>query len=173
MPPFPMTLPPGAEILGAMITPAVLISASGTLVMSTSSRLGRIVDRSRVLLTQAEELDALTPADRAATAEKRHLITDQLQRLVRRIGLLQNALTSLYFAIGLLVATSISLGVSGAVPAVAGFWPVGLGICGAAALFFASTLLVWEVRIAVHGSYVELAYAMKVVGKKGAVSSGP
>jgi len=37
----------------AMITPAVLISASGTLVLSTGNRLGRIVDRVRVLTAEA------------------------------------------------------------------------------------------------------------------------
>ncbi|MFN2577657.1 MAG: DUF2721 domain-containing protein [Pyrinomonadaceae bacterium] len=32
-----------------MITPAVLISASGTMILSTSTRLGRVVDRVRSL----------------------------------------------------------------------------------------------------------------------------
>ena len=43
------------EVLGAMITPAVLISASGTLVLSTSNRLSRVVDRVRVLSAEAEQ----------------------------------------------------------------------------------------------------------------------
>lgn len=54
MSPFPFDAPAAGEILGAMITPAVLISASGTLTLSTSNRLGRIVDRARVLHTEAE-----------------------------------------------------------------------------------------------------------------------
>ena len=36
-------------ILTAMITPAVLISACGALIFSTSTRLGRVVDRVRML----------------------------------------------------------------------------------------------------------------------------
>src|SRR5262252_5485580 len=43
--PDPMTL------LSAMITPAVLISACGTLILSTSTRLARIMDRVRELGT--------------------------------------------------------------------------------------------------------------------------
>ena len=35
------------EFLTAMITPALLISATGSLVLSTSTRLGRVVDRAR------------------------------------------------------------------------------------------------------------------------------
>ena len=44
-PPTPATKP----LLAAMVTPAVLISAAGTLEFSTTSRLARIVDRARVL----------------------------------------------------------------------------------------------------------------------------
>ena len=36
-------------VLTAMITPAVLISACGALIFSTSTRLGRVIDRVRTL----------------------------------------------------------------------------------------------------------------------------
>ena len=49
------------EVLAAMIPPALLISASGTLVLSTSNRLSRVVDRVRVLARDAEQLQA-TPS---------------------------------------------------------------------------------------------------------------
>src|SRR5690348_14759348 len=97
------------EILGAMITPAVLISASGTLVLSTSNRLARIVDRTRVLLGEAEKLPEAADADEQA-AEKRQLIFDQIDRQHARIRLLQAAVTVLYVAIGLLVGTSLAIG---------------------------------------------------------------
>ena len=38
-----------SRILTSMITPAVLISACGTLIFSTSARLGRIFDRVNVM----------------------------------------------------------------------------------------------------------------------------
>jgi len=41
-------------VLSAMITPAILISACGTLVLSTSNRLGRVVDRVRDLADKFE-----------------------------------------------------------------------------------------------------------------------
>jgi hypothetical protein len=43
-------------VLTAMITPAVLISACGTMLLSTSTRLGRVVDRVRSLSDRLEEL---------------------------------------------------------------------------------------------------------------------
>lgn len=44
------------EFLTAMITPALLISATGSLVLSTSTRLGRVVDRVRELEGRLSEL---------------------------------------------------------------------------------------------------------------------
>jgi hypothetical protein len=43
-------------VLTAMITPAVLISACGALILSTSTRLGRVVDRVRMLIERFEEM---------------------------------------------------------------------------------------------------------------------
>jgi hypothetical protein len=52
-----LAIPATGPLLAAMVTPAVLISAAGTLVFSTTSRLARIVDRARVLGRELEELD--------------------------------------------------------------------------------------------------------------------
>ena len=41
---------PSLAIVSAMITPAILILAAGSLVSSTLVRLGRIVDQTRVLV---------------------------------------------------------------------------------------------------------------------------
>src|SRR6476660_9195401 len=98
------------DILGAMITPAVLISASGTLVLSTSNRLGRVVDRIRELTTQAEELP--DESAEGEIVEKRALIADQVGWLARRLQLLQTALIILYASIGLLVGSSLTVGLS-------------------------------------------------------------
>jgi len=43
-------------VLTAMITPAVLISACGSMILSTSSRLGRVVDRVRGLSDKWESM---------------------------------------------------------------------------------------------------------------------
>jgi len=44
------------EFLTAMVTPTLLISATGSLVLSTSTRLGRVVDRVRQLEVRLGEL---------------------------------------------------------------------------------------------------------------------
>src|SRR6185369_6060581 len=89
----------GGEILGAMITPAVLISASGTLALGTANRLGRVVDRVRDLSELAETLTSENPTQHAE--EKRALIAALLIVLARRMRILQTAVTLLYVAIGI------------------------------------------------------------------------
>ncbi len=152
------------EVLGAMITPAVLISASGTLVLSTSNRLGRVVDRIRKLTTEAEEL----PDGEASLeiVEKRSLIADQVHRLAERLRVLQTTLMTLYTAIGFLVAASLTVGLSASMRGALGWVPVGLGLLGATALMFASAFLVREVRMAVRGTLRELEHIRTVVGRK-------
>ena len=54
-------------VLTAMITPAVLISACGSMILSTSSRLGRVVDRVRSLSDRLEEMAERKERSDAAT----------------------------------------------------------------------------------------------------------
>lgn len=99
-----------SEVLGAMITPAVLISASGVLVLSTSNRIGRTVDRVRVLAAAVERLqmspESVSPFIDIREHKRKH-IGEQLIQVSERALLLRSALTALYTAIGLLVMMSI------------------------------------------------------------------
>jgi hypothetical protein len=159
-------IPQANEVLGAMITPAVLISASGTLILSTSNRLGRIVDRVRDLAAQAEKLktpDGLTPDE---VAEKAEQITDQLGPQFRRARLLQAALTVLYAAVGLLVAASLAIGASAAARGALRGVPIFLGLGGAVALLVASSVLVREARLAVKSTMIEMTHVRAAVARR-------
>lgn len=144
------------EVLTAMITPAVLISASGTLVLSTSNRLNRVVDRVRSLGAQAQAVQNLPVSARAA---RRQLLTAQLQIASARALLLRAALTALYLAIGLLVATSIIVGIVAALDWAYGWVAVLLGLLGTGVMLYGSALLLREARLAVSGLLQELAQA--------------
>jgi hypothetical protein len=164
-----LDLPPAHDVLGAMITPALLISAGGTLVLSTSNRLARVVDRVRTLGKIAEEL---TPPDGNSAADvedKRQLVTEQLEKLSQRIRYLVPAIATLYTAIGLLVASSISVAVAAAIQWHTAWFPVLLGLIGACALFYASTLLVREVRLAAGSTLNEMNYVKRVMARHTAV----
>jgi hypothetical protein len=140
-----------------MITPAVLISASGTMILSTSTRLGRVVDRVRSLSDRLQELPTDdTQAD--LLEEKRAMLFDQLDKLTSRSRLLQRALTTFYLAVGVFVATSVAIGVVSFFHGRFGWVPVTMGLIGAFFLFYGSMLLVFEARLALSTTHAEMDF---------------
>jgi hypothetical protein len=160
-------IPAPSEILGAMITPAVLISASGVLVLSTSNRIGRTVDRVRVLAAAVERLQ-MTPESVSPFIDiqehKRQHIGEQLIQVSERALLLRSALTALYTAIGLLVMTSILVGVVALLQWAYTWLPIASGFAGSCALLYGSLLLVREARLAVRSTLQEVSFARRAVG---------
>ncbi len=146
---------PSHEILTAMITPAVLISASGTLVLSTSNRLTRVVDRVRTLAREAHTMEKEPPSEE----HERHrgLIARQLTMLTERVRLLRTAMTVLYSAIGLFILTSMTIGVTGAFKLELNSLSVLFALAGTGALLHTSWLLVHEARLAVVSTLDEMA----------------
>jgi hypothetical protein len=149
------------DVLAAMITPALLISASGTLVLSTSNRLSRVVDRVRVLTRDAETMEQQKKEERLE--EKRFLIANQLTSLTKRALLLRTALAALYSAIGLLVATSVSVGVLTMLGLRWVLPPTLLAITGSCALLWGSVLLVREGQLAIGSTLEEMNYVRNII----------
>lgn len=162
-----MASPLVAEVLGAMITPAVLISAGGTLVLSTSNRLSRVVDRVRVLAADAEKLEEERSGRSSRDTRKRQLIVSQLRDLSRRALLLRSAIAALYVAIGFLIATSIGVGIFTAFGFDYSWLPITLGMLGTGGLLWATGLLVREAQLAIASTLEEMRYATAVLSGKG------
>jgi hypothetical protein len=145
-------------VLTAMITPAVLISASGTLILSTSTRLGRVVDRVRSISDRLEDLSRGNPAKTEFIEERRAMIFDQLDKLTSRSRLLQRGLTTFYVAVAVFVATSVAIGLV-AISGTRYSWiPVVLGLIGACFLFYGSILLIFEARLALSTTHAEMDF---------------
>src|SRR5258708_26979429 len=96
-------------VLTAMITPAVLISASGTMILSSSTRLGRVVDRTRSLSDRLQEVSS-GDANTEFFEERRAMLYDQPRKLSRRSRPFQRPLTRLYFAAGGFLVASLAIG---------------------------------------------------------------
>lgn len=150
-------------ILTAMITPAVLISACGTLILSTSTRLGRAVDRVRKLIDRLEEL-AHRPEEQEIELyeERRAFVYKQLELVARRNRLLQRAMMSFYLGLGIFIATSVSIGLVTATGRGYELLPAILGLCGAVLLFYGSVLLVLEARLASQTLFAELDFSLRL-----------
>jgi len=145
-------------VLTAMITPAVLISACGSMILSTSSRLGRVVDRVRGLADRLEELHLRADGGDSAM-ERQAAIFEQLDKLTSRSRILQRCMVTFYISLGMFVATSVAIGI---VPFAGGgrynVVPVGLGLAGASFLFYGSVLLILEARLALSTIHSEMDF---------------
>jgi hypothetical protein len=143
------------HVLSAMITPAVLILASSSLLITTSSRSIRCIDRVRERISQLEALGSST--DEATELHRQH-IYQQLEINTRRARLLQRAMSRLYLGISFFIATSVSIGVVSLLRVNIGWIPLILGFVGAGLLFSASVYLIIESRLAMTTTYAEMDY---------------
>jgi threonine/homoserine/homoserine lactone efflux protein len=139
-----MDRPTGIALLSAMITPAVLISACGTLIFSTSTRVARIVDRVRRISAAIEEL-ATKSID--FHDERRLAMDRQLSFYTKRARLIQRSLTSFYSSLGFFVGTTLAISTTAFFPRL-DWLPNVLGVVGAIVLFYGCVLLIREARLA-------------------------
>ena len=153
---------PSLQVLTAMITPAVLISGAGTLLMSTSSRLGRVTDRVRQLTARFKVLVTEDGRQEGLAREEKRLIVKQLPRLARRSRIIVRAMTALYLAVALLVLTSILIGGSALLGQDAGLLPVMIAIAGSGSLAYGALLLSFETRLSASTTREEMKFLVSL-----------
>ncbi|MBI5086644.1 MAG: DUF2721 domain-containing protein [Acidobacteria bacterium] len=146
------------NVLAAMITPALLLSACGTFILSTSNRLARVVDRMRSLSWQLDEMSH-SDHDVALRDERIERHRDEIKLQGRRLALIQRALTLLYLAAVSFVCTSVAIGVASTITLTWVYWvPVAFGIGGACCMLAAAVILLLEARKAVQDLYEETEF---------------
>lgn len=139
-----------------MITPAVLLSACASLIIATTSRLNRAVDRSRELLGRLRDLRSQVD-DTGELGEEAHLVFRLLDYSTTRSRLLQRGLAGLYYSVGAYVATSVAIAFA-ALTATTFVVAISLGITGSGLLLYASLLMVRESRVALAALRAEMDY---------------
>ena len=151
-------------VLTAMITPAVLISACGALILSTSTRLGRVVDRVRMLIERFEETMKTQEEEGVELFEERRtFLFNQLDKPTPRPRLLQRCMRVFYLSLGVFVATSVAIGLVAAAGHPSYAWlPVTLGLAGACGLFYGSVLLIRESFLAQEALNAEMDFIWKL-----------
>src|SRR3954452_9404857 len=148
-------LPEGYETLSAMITPAIFLTANGSLIISTSNRMSRVVDRIRVLNDLGDKLGR-GATDLDYVPDRLSHVQDQLDRLVWRGDRIRYALTALYLALGAVAGARLNLGFD--------VWtgnrlvalPTLLAILGVALMLFACVNLVREAMEALQSNRLEI-----------------
>ena len=161
----PAALNSTIEFLTAMVTPTLLMSATGSLVLSTSTRLGRVIDRVRDLEQRLSELIVVQNKDSVPLYEKRvDAVVNLLDKVTSRARLLQRAMGTFYFGIGFFVLTSVTI-------AAAAFFntyrwlPIPVGIVGIMFLFYGSVLMILETRLATATVNAEMDFTWALANK--------
>ena len=151
-----------AQVLTAMITPAVLISGAGTLLMSTSTRLGRTTDRVRSLTARFKVLVSESGQQEPLAREEKQMIVRQLPRLTRRTRYLQRAMRAFYVAVALLVGTSLLIGLGELSGLATGAAPVLLALLGAGSLAYGALLLSFEATLSAATTREEMGFLVRL-----------
>lgn len=137
------------QILTAMLAPALFMTATGSLILSSNNRLARVVDRTRTLLAELETTDeASVPA-----------IERQIERQRRRMRIILRAGRMLYLALSAFVATSLAIAVDEVLDHGLGQLPTLLALFGVTMVLVACLHLSRETRMAVAALDDEFLHA--------------
>ena len=124
-----------AALFTSLITMAILISACGNLISSTSTRLARVVDISRSLCEKAKK-----ETDKGELEQ----IFYQLESIGPRIKFIETALTLFYVSISSLALAALFMSVDSLFPSDLILLTTICGMTGVLILPIASILLVIE-----------------------------
>jgi hypothetical protein len=137
-------------VLSFIVAPAILTNSSTVLILSTSNRLARAVDRARAL---SKELDASQDPGSEADAQRLRELTVVEKRSV----LLVRALRIFYLAVSGFASAAL-LSLAGAILAesapawvatLLGYVVIAAGLVAVGSIIFGAVLLVRETRMAV------------------------
>jgi ABC-type transport system involved in cytochrome bd biosynthesis fused ATPase/permease subunit len=139
-------------ILAAMLAPALLMAATGSLLISANNRLARVVDRLRGTIALRREC-----SDEAVRAA----LDRQIAQSRRRSYYVLRACLLFYLALGAFVATSLALAIDALTGFALGQVPAGFAVLGVIALLFGSLAMGLEVHLAVSGLNAELELSLR------------
>jgi hypothetical protein len=147
----------GVSILTAMITPAILIVACGSLSLTTSQRLSRSIERTRKISVAFNEMGE---GKRTIPLREEQMLRKQLEKSARRAILLQRAMTMLYTALGFFISTSLVIGIFEIMGWMNSWLLILLPMVGALTLLWASILLIMETHLALKAVDDEMNFRL-------------
>lgn len=150
------------EFLTAMVTPTLLISATGSLVLSTSTRLGRVIDRARDLEIRLTELITIDDKNTIPLYDARiETVVNLLDKVTSRSRILQRAMVAFYYGLGFFILTSVTIALAGLFN-IYRWLPIPVGIIGIFYLFYGSVLMLREARMATVTINAEMDFTWRL-----------
>jgi hypothetical protein len=138
---------PAQSVIAAMITPALLILGSASLVATALVRLGRVVDRSRLLIGTIETGSVADP----------RAMRDTLDRHERRAILAERSVGLFFVAVVIFVVDCLSIGLDHFAADSMPWLPISLTIGGMVVLIAGAAYMVTESRLGARQIIEEIA----------------
>jgi hypothetical protein len=129
------------------IGPVILVSGVGLLLLSMTNRLGRVIDRSRLLSTEL----------RSGAGEERDRLLSQLEILKTRARLVRQAITLAIASLLSVAVLIITLFVAAVFALEVGFLVVALFVCCMGALIGALIAFLRDINLSLAALALELA----------------
>lgn len=153
------------RILATMIAPALFMTATGSLILSSNNRLSRIVDRIRILIAQSDAI--AQPSNTLDFPQLRlEALHEEMRHLQARNSRIRNATALLYLAFALFVGASLAIGIDlffgQRWPSV----PTSLALIGVVALLWACVNLFRETRTATQTVLLEMAFLQRLEAER-------
>lgn len=153
------------RILTTMIAPALFMTATGSLILSSNNRLSRIVDRIRILIAQ---IDAIAQPNN--TLDFPHLrleaLHEEMSHLQQRNTRIRNATALLYVAFALFVGSSLAICIDlffgQRMPSI----PTSLALGGVVALLWGCVNLFRETRTATQTVLLEINFIHRLQAER-------
>jgi hypothetical protein len=140
---------PAQSVIAGMITPALLILASASLVATALVRLGRVVDRSRLLIAAIEAGNIRDPA------ALRVALGDHQQRAIYA----ERSVALFFLAVLIFVVDCLTIGLDHFSGDRLTWMPVTFTIGGMALLCAGAAFMVIESRLGAHQIIAEITQA--------------
>jgi hypothetical protein len=137
------------SVIAGMITPSLLILASASLVATALLRLGRVVDRSRLLIAAIE-------AGNVASAAASRTTLDNHQR---RAIYAERSVALFFLAVFVFVVDCLSIGLDHFSGDHLAWLPISFTIGGMALLCAGAAFMVFESRLGAHQMIAEITEA--------------
>ena len=150
----------------AMIAPALFLTATASLMISTVTRVARIVDRIRALVALCDRATRGDEVLDLPDVRRRHAL-DELQRLQRRSNRAIAAVTLLHAAFGCFAMTSMAIAIDSITGHHIEATPTIFAFAGVALLLAASMNLVLEARAALRSNEKEVRFFFELERLRG------
>lgn len=157
--------PPLYQTVTAMIAPALFLTATASLIISTANRMGRIIDRIRKLVELGNQIGQ-QPADYDFPDARLAHVHIQLDYLGVRNRRVMVAVTELYLAFGAFVGSSLTIAVDSFTGHHLAGVPTVFATAGVALLFAASLNLIGEARSALRTNHLEVEFFHELTARR-------